>query len=656
MQQSLGHQGPLISISNVIVDVVMSALYTNLQDKLGAWAAVGASASVLSWIEHGVPLIRKEQSDIDTLDNYRCDNRLNCPSQQVFVESEINRLLEAGAIEKCADAPACVSPLTCVPKKKQPDGSGPKWRLVTDLRHVNNLLVDSHFKHEDIRTVIQFCDFGDLMIKVDIKDGYHHLSVRECDRDLLGFRFKDTYYRWRVLPFGLSLSAYYFCKLMRCVVTFLREQDIRCNCYVDDIVLVSDNKYITDHSDMLKDTLSDLGFTINVKKSCFTPTTELEYIGYIISTDNEHGTPGIRIPSRRLQSFRHDLVRILKRGCCTARALARVAGRAVAMSLAIVPGKLLLRGVYNLLRTRSSWESKLQLHSAAVEDLQWWLHAATSWNGRYAFGKSPEIQIYTDASHLGWGAVCQEQVAAGQWNKRVSCQSSNYREIMAVLMALVTFKSIVAGRTVEIMTDNITTMAYINGQGGPSLTLTHVAKAIWDEALTSNITIVARHVAGVLNIQADGLSRIHRPYEWMLHPTLFQWIDHVWGPHTVDRFADYITTQLPVYNSRFADPGSSGINALAQQDWASNNNYVCAPFCMLPAVLEVITAQRAAATIIAPRWTGQPWYQKMLKLLVAKPLPIPNVSRAFLPRGARPEPRRNRAWKVYAWRVNGALA
>ena len=55
-------------------------------------------------------------------------------------------------------------------------------------------------------------------------------------------------------------------------------------------------------------------------------------------------------------------------------------------------------------------------------------------------------------------------------------------------------------------------------------------------------------------------------------------IDKIWGPHTVDRFADYRNTHLEKYNRYMYDPFSSGVDALAQTDWGFENNYVNAPF------------------------------------------------------------------------------
>ena len=37
---------------------------------------------------------------------------------------------------------------------------------------------------------------------------------------------------------------------------------------------------------------------------------------------------------------------------------------------------------------------------------------------------------------------------------------------------------------------------------------------------------------------ADYISRISDTDDWMVDPVLFMYIDMVWGPHTVDCFAD----------------------------------------------------------------------------------------------------------------------
>ena len=204
--------------------------------------------------------------------------------------------------------------------------------------------------------------------------------------------------------------------------------------------------------------------------------------------------------------------------------------------------------------------------------------------------------------------------------------------------------------------DNVTAVAHINKFGSSNVRLDVVAQDIWAFALNNGISLVVHHIAGASNACPDALSRLSARHEWVLHASVFQQLDRMFGPHTVDRFALVSTALLPVYNSRFADPYSAGVDALGQTDWALENNWVNPPFRLIPRVLDVIEAQRAVATLIAPMWPGQPWMARLRQLCVAPPLRLPPVMRSCVPltEGQLIEPHRNRGWTLYAWRVSGA--
>jgi hypothetical protein len=243
-------------------------------------------------------------------------------------------------------------------------------------------------------------------------------------------------------------------------------------------------------------------------------------------------------------------------------------------------------------------------------------------------------------------------MAAGFWNPRLSQTPSNYREMMAVLMALKSF-TFQPGKKLQVLTDNVTTAAYINHLGGPSPALSQLANALWMEAHDKRLTLSAQYLQGVLNTTADALSRLSDHYEWQLNKGLFAYLEKLWGPHTIDRFATMSNTLLPVYNSRFADPHTSGVDALAQQNWANHNNFVNSPFRLIAQVLKVVESQKAQATVIAPWWPAQPWFQKLKQLAICPPLKLPKIG---LTRGRvmMPEACKNRKWRIYAWRLCGA--
>lgn len=116
--------------------------------------------------------------------------------------------------------------------------------------------------------------------------------------------------------------------------------------------------------------------------------------------------------------------------------------------------------------------------------------------------------------------------------------------------------------------------------------LTNVLSTIWSYAHSRDIMLYAKHLAGKKNVHADRFSRRRSPYKWKLHPKLFNYIDLLWGLHTVDRFAAQGNDQLDRYNVLYWDPEVEAVDALAQQDWARGNNWVNALFWLLPRILQ----------------------------------------------------------------------
>ena len=116
---------------------------------------------------------------------------------------------------------------------------------------------------------------------------------------------------------------------------------------------------------------------------------------------------------------------------------------------------------------------------------------------------------------------------------------------------------------VEVCTDNFTTMAYINHQGGRDPDLTEIVRPLWEWALQTCITICATYIPGVDNDQADMLSRRKRVItDWMLPRNLFLFRLSL-SPWMYSRQG--LNTQLPRYVSRFPDPGAESVDAFSQK-------------------------------------------------------------------------------------------
>ena len=533
-----------------------------------AWQRIGTPPNVLNWIANGIHIPFHTHPECFELKNHKL-----LPPHVKFVDNEIKDLLSSNAIRLCdpGEIPYCVSPIQCVPKKNG------KLRLVVDLRNVNDFIQRCSFQNEGISTVSELIEGSDTLFSVDLKNGYHHVPIHIQDQRFLGIKWRNRYYVWQVLPFGLRCSSYFFCKTIRPAIQFLREQGLRICSYVDDVLLMTNKHYATDHKDMVIDTFSDLGLVINFDKSELEGQNVIQYIGFSIHTDG--ADPWITVPNIRIRKLKKDIRRCLNVGFIQARFLARIAGQCISMCKAILPGKLLLRNIYRLLQQKTHWHSVLELDHSSRRDLDWWLNSLDNWNGAPLKLQPIEAQIETDASASGWGAYCNigHIEASGIWSVPMHNMPSNYRELMAVHMALLSFKDTVHGKVIQVLSDNITSVAYLNHLGGHCTMLSNLSQAIWCTANDMHVTIRAKYLAGDMNWHADKLSRLSAQYEWMLNPRMFQFLNSLWGPFTIDRFASLLTMQLPKYNSLYYDPQCSGVDALAQADWGSENNFIKAP-------------------------------------------------------------------------------
>ena len=109
------------------------------------------------------------------------------------------------------------------------------------------------------------------------------------------------------------------------------------------------------------------------------------------------------------------------------------------------------------------------------------------------------------------------------------------------------------------------------------------------------------------NQLADYLSRIVDFDDWYLDPNIFAMLDRLWGPHTVDRFANHHNTQLPRFNSRYACIGSEAVDAFTAH-WGGENNWWCPPPSLIPRVLKHAEICKAKGTLVVPAWESGPFW------------------------------------------------
>ena len=82
---------------------------------------------------------------------------------------------------------------------------------------------------------------------------------------------------------------------------------------------------------------------------------------------------------------------------------------------------------------------------------------------------NPSKVIQSDASKLGWGAVCGTQKSGGRWAPGESEEHINYLELFAAFLALKTFYNRDNNTHIQLQLDNTTAIAYLNNMGVQNL-------------------------------------------------------------------------------------------------------------------------------------------------------------------------------------------
>jgi len=567
--------------------------------------------------------------------------------QETFISQEIEKLLQSGTIME-TDQATNISPLGAVPKKNG------KLRMILDLRLVNNYIQTPRFAMEDIRKVRPLLQEGDFMTTIDLKDGFHHVPIHPRDQPHLGMHWKGRTYIWTHLPFGLSASPYIFCKVLRETITLLRLRGLRVNCYTDDILILGRSREECQQAvETTLETLKMFGWQVNKEKSQLIPTQELDYLGFTINTE---AAPTLAMQKEKITSLKKEIRRLLVQGHqrqgITARRLARTLGILVANSPAVEPTPIMTRHLFSCLKEKSSWDSFIYLDQDAMEELEWWHGNIRTWKASPVSQPTPTRILTTDASKTGWGATLEGTATThGFFPQDIQLRSSNYRELYAVFLAISALQDKIQGQHLLLRTDNITTMFYINGQGGPHKALNKVTKLIFWAIKQCKASLKALHIPGDLNTRADELSRLNPVTEWSLQPEMFRQLEDMWGPHTVDRFASSQNKLLPRYNTRFYDPQAEATDAMLQ-DWSQENNYLNPHIRMLPQIIRKILQVGCQATIIAPLWPSAPWFPLLLRLASDFSYINPRHVIPAAPTGSA-EPLKNHRWKLLAWRISG---
>ena len=270
---------------------------------------------------------------------------------------------------------------------------------------------------------------------------------------------------------------------------------------------------------------------------------------------------------------------------------------------------------------------------------------------------SPNLDFWSDALDVGWGAHLGDEVVSGRWSPEDALLSISGRELLVVEHGLLHFLLLLVSSTVTLFADNSTAVAYLRGTGGTrSPFLNKIAQRIlhWAEAL--QIVLAPQFIRGRNNVLTDALSRPNQVQgsEWMLKMEVFEELRRRW-PVMIDLFATSVSRLCSLYFSPFQDPQALGTDALLHS-WDRLQIYAFPPWVLIPQVLRKLRSSKdVLMTLIAPYWPQRPWFPDLLDLAVDRPVALPMCPDLL----RQPHFHRRhlglRRLSLLAWRLSSAL-
>jgi hypothetical protein len=574
-------------------------------------------------------------------------NPFNSIEEQRAISSEVQSLLQKRAIEECNSGKGFYSRIFTIPKKTG------DLRPVLNLRPLNQFINAPKFKMETLSTICRMLKPGDWLTSIDLSDAFLHVSVLPAHKKYLRFRWQNKYYQFRTLPFGLSLSPLVFTKILRPVLKWARTRGIRISAYLDDILIAASTKQeAEEHTRVVQRQLERLGFLIKESKSTMTPTQCIEHLGFRIDTR----TMTLSVPRSKVRDLRREAEKLLRNKSTALRNLASFIGKAMAMTAAVFPARLMTRRLIQVqnraLANQWKWTAQVNLTGPALEELEWWRAHLADWNGQSFLPHKTDIDVYTDASDDHWGIVRDETTISRPWTEEEQDHHINWKELKVIWYLV--HLSEMQGRSINVVCDNVTTIAHINRFGGTrSPILMDLTSDIWTHCLQTNTRLKTTYVPSAFN-PADAPSRkMIAQLEWSIDATFFDELEEKWGAHSIDLFASRDNAKVLRFVSWKPDPAAVTHDSIRLSWTDMGRVYACPPWNLIPLVLQKIRQDKVQATVITPFWPSMLWFPTISAMATCKPLPIPRDKVLPAPGNSPHVLARNPLWSLAAWSVDG---
>lgn len=357
-------------------------------------------------------------------------------SERAITREITNDLLKNKIIQNSHSAYA--SPALLVNKS-----SGGK-RLCVDYRQLNKITVKEKYPMPMIEDLIDRLQGCKIYTGLDLKSGYHQISIKNEDVHKTAFITNDGHFEYLRMPFGISNGPAVFQRLMNTILGNLRFG--RIVCYMDDLLIATET---IDENVLCLETVLNIfvknGLTINLEKCAFFKK-KITFLGYDIS--EEGVSPSVRkvdaISRYPIPKSVHQLRQFL--------------GLINYFRKFIQNCAILCKPLTILLKKDAIWQWGPQ-QDKAVNDVK---DALINNAVLKVFDPRLSINLYTDASREGLGCILTQVTSDGEkpvyfYSRQTNNDEKKYHsfelELLAIVSGLQKFRHYLLGTNFTIITD-----------------------------------------------------------------------------------------------------------------------------------------------------------------------------------------------------------
>ncbi|GFS21258.1 polyprotein [Elysia marginata] len=305
-------------------------------------------------------------------------------------------------------------------------------RICIDPQPLNKALKREHYKMPILDDLLPELQSSRLFSKLDVREAFYHVKLDEKSADLTTMITPFGRYRWKRLPFGLSVSSEIFQRRLNEALKGLHG----CINVADDIII--HGRSVEEHDRNMKELTArcnERKILLNEGKACL-KRTEIDFLGHVIGANGVKPDPN-KVKATLDMPAPEDVAGV-RRFCGIIQYLARFIPN---LSKSAEPLRALTRKDIEFKWSRDCQDKFLELKEKVAK--------ATTL--KY-FDPSEPLSLQVDSSVDGMGAVLLQKGMPIEYASRSLTKTQ--QKWVAVVFGLERFHQYTYGRPISIENDH----------------------------------------------------------------------------------------------------------------------------------------------------------------------------------------------------------